>query len=102
MLVTLRNFKKGYSLSTIREYPAPGFLSPYDKLALLSICFVILQYFKLKLFFLTVYGPHGCAVLHFQGSQCVLPHVCCASLSGHVLQSWHKVSKLPRVSDFHY
>ena len=30
MLVTLRNFKNGCSLSNVREYPAPGFLSPYD------------------------------------------------------------------------
>ena len=39
MLVTLRNFKKGYSLSTIREYPAPGFLSPYDKLIVHMLCY---------------------------------------------------------------
>ena len=30
MLVTLRNFKNGCSLSNIREYPTPGFVSPYD------------------------------------------------------------------------
>ena len=33
MLVTLRNFKKGCSLSNIREYPFPGFLGPYDNYA---------------------------------------------------------------------
>ena len=39
MLVTLRNFKNGCSLSNIRKYPAPGFLSPYDKLIVHMLCY---------------------------------------------------------------
>ena len=102
MLVTLRNFKNGCSLSNIRECPALGFLSPYDMLIVHMLCYHDLCYHLRLFFFMTVYGPHGCAVLHFQRSQCVLSHVCCASLSGHILQSWHKVSELPWISDFYY
>ena len=39
MLVTLRNFKKECSLSNIREYPAPGFLSPYDMHIVHMLCY---------------------------------------------------------------
>ena len=39
MLVTLRNFKKGCSLSNIREYPARGFLGPYDMLIVHILCY---------------------------------------------------------------
>ena len=39
MSVTIRNFKKGSSLSNVREYPAPGFLSPYDMLIVHMLCY---------------------------------------------------------------
>ena len=39
MSVTIRNFKKGCSLSNIREYPALGFLSPYDMLIVHMLCY---------------------------------------------------------------
>ena len=41
MSVTIRNFKKGCSLiiCNVREYPAPGFLSPYDMLIVHMLCY---------------------------------------------------------------
>lgn len=53
-------------------------------------------------FFSTVHGSYGCVVFHFQRSQCVLSHVCCAGVPCDILQSRNKVSQLPWISNIYH
>ena len=52
--------------------------------------------------FLTVYGPHGRVVFHFQRSQCVLSHVCCVGVLGDIFQFGYQVFELSWFSNFYH